>query len=338
LLGLTHSGLMNTPEQLNESDALLSLIQQVKENYQSLPAPVRRGPKATFQELSWLLLAVVAVALRTFKDQELHTLLTKDEALRQACDFCRVPHRTWIGRRLQALVPLAEAQIAAYGQIIQTEVRPSEAQSAVSAVDGRMYKAQGPRWHKADRLAQRVPPGLRKVDTESQWSKSGYRGWAQGYRLLLQGLVFPCPVPLFAAWRPNKLKEADLVTTALAQKHLAVTDVLLGDEAFGHAPFTTNYAAAGGWVLTPKQLPPEKRSWKDELYDYRKESIELLFQRIIQASELKECQVKGEGRNGAFVLVSVWLYQICFLTNYRAGKPPAYIKEQLDCARWRIRK
>jgi hypothetical protein len=329
---------MKTPEQLNESDALLSLVQQVKENYQPQPAPVRRGPKATFQDLSWLLLAVVAVALRTFKDRELHALLSKDEALRQACGFCRVPHRTWIGRRLNASVPLAEAQIAALGQVIQAEVQPTPEQSAVSAVDGRMYKALGPRWHKADRRAQRLPLGLRNVDTESQWSKSGYRGWVQGYRLVVQGLVFPCPVPLFAAWRPNNVKEAEIVTTALTQAQLVVTDVLLGDEAFGHAPFTTEYAAAGGWVLTPKQLPPQKRSWKDDLYDYRKETSELLFQRIIQAAELKECQVKGEGRNGTFVLVSVWLYQICFLTNYRAGKPLAHIKEQLDCARWRIRK
>lgn len=68
-------------------------------------------------------------------------------------------------------------------------------------------------------------------------------------------------------------------------------------------------------------MPPQKRSWKADLYDYRKETSELLFQRLIQAAELKECQVEGEGRNGTFVLVSVWLYQICFLTNYRAGKP-----------------
>src|SRR5262249_4556216 len=30
------------------------------------------------------------------------------------------------------------------------------------------------------------------------------------------------------------------------------------------------------------------------------------------------------------------LSQICDLTNYREGKPLAWIKEHLDCARWRI--
>jgi len=96
------------------------------------------------------------------------------------------------------------------------------------------------------------------------------------------------------------------------------------------------YEEVGGWAISPKRLPQERRSWKDDLYDYRKESIELLFRRIIQALGLKECQVKGAGRNGAFVLASAQLYQSCFLTNYREGKPLTCIKDHLDCARWRI--
>jgi hypothetical protein len=74
----------------------------------------------------------------------------------------------------------------------------------------------------------------------------------------------------------------------------------------------------------------------DILYGYRKETIELLFQRIMQALGLKQCQGKGEGRNGAFVLADVWLYQLCYLTNYREGKPLSCIKDHLDKARWRI--
>ena len=116
----------------------------------------------------------------------------------------------------------------------------------------------------------------------------------------------------------------------------AATSLLLGDETFGGDDSPRRYTAAGGWVLTPKQLPAARRSWKDDLYAYRQQTIELLFQRIIQAADLKQCPVKGEGRNGAYVLASVWLYQICFFTDYRAGKPLAHIKDHLDCARWRI--
>lgn len=308
----------------------------VKKNYQPPDEPRKRGKQRDFTGLSFLLLAVVAVVLRTFKDAELHQLLSRDERLRSAMEFVRVPHRTTIGRRLKGLVPEAEAQVAAVGEILMEEVPPGADQSPVSAVDGRMYKAGGPAWHKQDRQAGFIPVGLRNVDTESSWSKSGYRGWVQGYRLVMQGLVFPQPVPIFAAWRPNHQHEATIASEALAQGALKVTDVLLGDSTFGGGDFPRLYAHAGGWVLTPKQLPEERHSWKHDLYEYRKETIELLFQRIIQASDLKECRSKGNGRNGAFVLASVWLYQILFLDNYRHGVPAAHIKAILDDARWRI--
>ena len=317
-------------------DALTSLLQDVRAAYQPQARRPKRGKRPEFSELSWLLLAVVAVTLRTFKDSELQRLLTKDEGLRPRLGFCRVPHRTWIGRSLNRLVPAAEAQLAALGQTIRDEVQPAEDECAASAIDGRRYEAGGPQWHSGDRANGLVPVGLRNVDTESQWSKSGYRQWVQGYRLVQQGLVFPVPVPLWAVWRPNNQHEAVIAHEAVVQERLVITDVLLGDTTFGQPDFTAAYAQAGGWVLTPKALAPDRRSWKDDLYAYRKETIELLFQRLIQATDLKECQVRGEGRNGAFVLASVWLYQICFLTDYRAGKPLAQIKEHLENARWRL--
>ncbi len=100
-------------------DALFSLVERVKENYQPPPpAPRKRGKQRDFSALSCLLLTVVAVTLRTFRDSELRTLLEKDARLREALGLARVPHRTSIGRRLRALVAEAEAQIAALGQVI----------------------------------------------------------------------------------------------------------------------------------------------------------------------------------------------------------------------------
>lgn len=329
---------MNENETPTKPDALLSLVERVKENYQAPPpSPPRRGKKRDFSALSFLLLAVAAVSMRTYKDSELRKLLEKDADLHQWLGFERLPHRTTIGRRLAGLVPEAEGQIAAFGERVVEQVKPLPEQPEASAIDGRMYEAQGPKWHKKDRQAGVVPPGLRNVDTESAWSKSGYRGWVQGHRLLLQTLVFPFPVPIFAAWRPNNENEAVIAAEGLEAGRLKVTDLLLGDETFGGGLFPYLYQEAGGWVLTSKQLPEERRSWKNDLFAYRKETIELLFQRVIQVSGLKECPVKGNGRNGAFVLASVWVYQIFFLADYRAGKPIGHIKDHLDDARWRIR-
>ncbi len=198
-----------------------------------------------------------------------------------------------------------------------------------------MDEAVGAKWHSADRKMNRIPAGLRNVDTESYWSKSHYRGWGQGYRLTLQTLVFPEPVPLYAAFRSNKEGEMTTTKTALKQKRLIVTAVLLGDAAFSDAEFRAAYGVAQGWVLPHKQLPTPRRSWKHDLFAYRKETIEVLFQRIMQAVGIKRCPTKGKAQNGAFILAGVWLYQSCWLQNYRAGKPASVIKEQIDLARWR---
>lgn len=237
---------------------------------------------------------------------------------------------------MSALVAEAEEQIAALGQVIRAEVPPAADESEVSAVDGRMYEAAGPKWHKSSREAGVVPVGLRNVDTESKWSKSGSRGWVQGYRLLLQGLVFPAPVPLFATWRANNENEAHLASEALAQGRLKVSDVLLGDETFGGGDFPQRYAQADGCHGHPSNCLKHVGHGRMISTLIASRTIEVLFQRIIQAAGLKQCPVKGAGRNGAYVLASVWLYQICFLANYRAGQPLAYIKDHLDCARWRI--
>jgi hypothetical protein len=199
-----------------------------------------------------------------------------------------------------------------------------------------MYQAQGPKLHRRDRRKDLATPGLRNVDTESKWSKSGYRGWVQGCQLLLQGLVFPAPVPIFAAWRPNNEYEANVAIETLLSGQLKVTDMWLGDETFGGGLFSYLCEEAGGWGLTSKQLPKEKRSWKNDLFDYRKQTIVLLFQRIVQSAELKDCKVKGEGRNGAFILAHVWVYQVCFLIVLGESRLIAYINDQLDCARWRV--
>lgn len=317
-------------------DGLLSLIQQAREHYRELPQSRKRGKPRTYSGLSFSLLAVAAVTLRTFKASELYRLLLSDMALRQAIGFMSVPHRTTIDRRLKQLLPEVEAQVAALGRQLSQEVQPDTAQPQTSAIDGRMYEARGPKWHKKQRLKGRIPTGLRNVDCESAWFKSGYRGWVQGYRLVLQGLVFPYPVPVFATWQSNSVGEATIMAEALAHKRLPVTSVLLGDTTFGGKTLTGSYAQAGGWLLTPTQLPSKRRSFKHDLYAYRKETIELLFQRVIQACDLKVCPSKGLMLNGAFVIASVWLYQIIFLCNYRQGRAVAHIKEQLELARWRI--
>lgn len=317
-------------------DCLLRLMQQADEHYKEPPpkGKLARGRPLFFDTKSFFLLSVCAVILRTFKAAELERLLLRDLRLRNALGFSRTPHRKTIARRLARLLPEAERQIKGLGQEILAAT--PDKQAVISAIDGRMYQAQGPRWHRQDRKAGRIPLGVRNVDVESRWFKSGYRGWVQGYRLILQGLVWPEPVPLWATWTMNDVGEATALKRALAEQRLPVTSVLLADETFGGKPLSAAYNRAGGFLLTPKQLSRKRRGWKDDLFLYRKETIELLFQRVLQASELRTCPSKGWCSNGAFVLASVWLYQLIFWCNYRQDRAAADVKEQIELARWRI--
>lgn len=317
------------------TDDLLHLLQKISEHYQSPKVKGKRGRQPHFSDLSFLLLAVVAVVTKTFADAELFRLLQIDQKLRDTCGFARVPHRTTILRRLKSLTTQAEQQIAILGSEILRQTSVDQSQS-VSAIDGRMYQALGPLWHKKHRHSGQIPPLLRNVDTESEWFKSNYRGWVQGYRLVVQSLVFPFPVPLFATWQANNVGESTIAKHAINKHRLVKTAVLLGDETFGGEDLVNLYRKAGTWLLTPKQLPKKRRSFKHDLYDYRKETIELLFQRIIQSFDLKVCRVKGLNKNGAFVLACVWVYQCVFLINFSQNKPLFVIKELIESARWRI--
>jgi hypothetical protein len=74
-------------------DALLKIVGPLKEYYVAPTSHGRRGCPRTFPGQAFLLLAVVGVVLRTFKPQELGTVLTKDGRLRERLGFSRVPHR-----------------------------------------------------------------------------------------------------------------------------------------------------------------------------------------------------------------------------------------------------
>jgi hypothetical protein len=312
------------------------LVQQVRSHYTEPPPEGKPGRPRTYSGLSFLLLAVVAVTLRTFKGSELRRLLEKDARLRRELGFARVPHRRTLERRLAALQPEAEAQVAALGRQVVEQVAPPDDLPVAAAIDGRMYEALGPRWHQKQRKAGIIPRGLRNLDEESAWSKSGYRGWVQGFRLVMQCLVWPVPIPLFATWQPNNRGEGKVFAEAVEKEQVAVTPVLLGDESFGTPDLVTAYAERGGWLLTPKQLPRCYKTFKHEVYSWRKQTIELLFQRVIQAFDLRRCPTKSLRRNGAFIIASVWVYQVICWSNYQQGKPIAEVKETIDLARWRI--
>ena len=246
-------------------DHLLLLVQQVSAHYTEPPPVSKPGRPRTYSGRSFLLLSVVAVTLRTFKGLELRWLLEKDARLRQELGFRRVPHRRTIERRWRGLQPEAEAQVTALGQQVVERLTPTDGLPVAASIDGRMYQARGPKWHHKQRKLRCIPRGLRNVDDESAWGKSSYRGWVQGYRLVLECLIWPVPVPLFATWQPNNRGEGRVLAEALEKEQVIISPVLLGDESFGTPELVAAYSERGGWLLTPKQLPRCYKTFKHDV-------------------------------------------------------------------------
>ena len=85
-----------------DSDALLSLIQPVKENYhEPPPAPLKRGKQRDFSALSFLLLAVVAMTKAEVVEEVARDI---DPAEARG----RATHRCPAGEHHRSLKPEAE--------------------------------------------------------------------------------------------------------------------------------------------------------------------------------------------------------------------------------------
>jgi hypothetical protein len=148
-------------------DALLRIVERVKEYYVESPPQRPRGRPRTFSGRAFLLLAGGGVGLRTCTPQELAPLLSKDARRGQALGVSRVPQRRTLERRLAATLPAAQAQVPALGQGLLGEGEPGPEEPQASALQGHRSQAPGPRWQKRDRAQGRVPAGLRNGDPES---------------------------------------------------------------------------------------------------------------------------------------------------------------------------
>ena len=70
-----------------------------------------------------------------------------------------------------------------------------------------MVKAEGPVWHKKDKAANRVPPGLTGLDKQATWSTSRADGWVYGHGTFSM-VSHKTPVLGCFMWMPNSGHEA----------------------------------------------------------------------------------------------------------------------------------
>ena len=97
--------------------------------------------------------------------------------------FETAPHRTTLSRQYKKLGDVVTEFAAFVGDRVADLDEAFNNNHLVE--DKSLFKASGPVWHQSDRQEGRIPPNLRRLDTDATWSKSGYQGWVYGYGLHL---------------------------------------------------------------------------------------------------------------------------------------------------------
>lgn len=180
-----------------------------------------------------------------FKAQQRWLLQHGPEAI--VLGFEHIPHRITLSRRYKTLSPTIQAFIAFVGR--WAEALHPEFDSRVLVEDASLFKACGPVWHQADRLAGRVPEKLRHLDQEASWRKSAYHGWVYGYSLHLT--CNRSGFPKLAQVETASVAESQVVEQKKEALFALDPQALVGDNAYFKAMRVRTWAAEGVLLLTP---------------------------------------------------------------------------------------
>jgi hypothetical protein len=117
--------------------------------------------------------------IHQFKTQ--HDWLMAHPEIQELLGLETVPHRTTLSRQFKKLGDIVNELVAFIGDEV-ADLDQAFANNHL-AQDKSLFKVDGPVWHQSDRKEGRIPPKLRRLDSDATWGKSGYQGWVYGYGL-----------------------------------------------------------------------------------------------------------------------------------------------------------
>src|ERR671924_72382 len=205
---------------------LLQLVDRIP-----LPAPEcrRRGRPRRYSDRLFLKALVVMVVRHLHRPGELLAVLAEPTPeMRQVrallSEGGRWPcRRTW-ERRLSQLPETLPAQLGCLGRCLVEQLQPWAACGRAVAIDSTVLHARGGVWHQKHRAAGLVPHT--SIDTEANWTKSGWHGWVYGWKLHLVSTVAGVWIPLAAELTPANVADHELAPHLLAELPAAVRFVL----------------------------------------------------------------------------------------------------------------
>ncbi len=209
-------------------DSLLVILVRLVDQIPMPPPVPRRGrgrPKV-YSDRLFLKALVIRILRQLHTVHEFLTVLAQPtvemQTLRaQLTDMHRrfPSRRTW-ERRLATIPDTLPGQIGRFGRALVELLQPWLTCGRAAAIDSTVLRARGGVWHKKDREAGIVPHT--SIDTEANWTQSGWHGWVYGWKLHLVCTCAAVWIPLAADLRfllgDQHYQDGDLESQC-AQRH-----------------------------------------------------------------------------------------------------------------------
>jgi len=163
---------------------------------------------------------VIMIVKRLHKVGELLAVLQEDtqemQKVRQLLsEGGHFPAKRTFERRLKALPEKLPEQIGCLGRHLVKVLKPWESRGRAVALDSTTLQAKGGVWHKKDKEAGVVPHT--SIDTEADWTKSGWHGWVYGWKLHLAITVCEVWIPLCARLTPANTADNEVAPHLIEQ-------------------------------------------------------------------------------------------------------------------------
>ena len=297
----------------------------------STSTPTVGRPKSYADE--WLIVLFALLTLKgihSFKAQHRWLEIHLPEMPR--FNLQTVPARATLSRRYKQLACRLEAFIEFLGDLGMTLI--ADASLEVVYQDKSLFRAKGPVWHQKDRNANRLPKGLRAVDTDASWFVSKYHGWVYGYGLHLT--VCPEGLPLMSVADTACVSEKAILDQQIDKILEQNVGYIVADAGYTDLKRTEKLANKGLLLITPVigAKRPQAQGYvqtinqSQRLHTYqqkRKVAIEPIFELLKQLlsthNNHKQLPVKGKPNVRTFLMLGVVLLQVAMLVNSIWGRP-----------------
>jgi hypothetical protein len=308
---------------ITQESLLVMLVKLVN----CIPVPLQpkrgRGHPKEYSDRLFLKALVIMIIRHLHKVHELLSVLAQPTAEMQTlCGLLtengRYPaRRTW-ERRLKDLPQSLPAQIGCFGRYLVELIQPWADCGRAVAIDSTVLRANGGVWHKKDREKGVVPHS--SIDTQANWTKSGWHGWVYGWKLHLISVVAAVWIPLAANLTSANEADNELAPAVIWELPPEVR-FLLGDLHY-NAPNVQDECRKSHRILVTTQYGPYPhtddgvgvRRIFHKLRSLAIENFNEHFKGIFDGHG--QVPTKGLTNTKRFALGAIFVYQLALLYRF----------------------